>query len=99
MRLAESTEATSFLRLLTALRNVLAHGSDGSGTRFNEACRAKARDQGFGLAGEVNDPLKRDKHDVRDIGRYLRAPPAGGGVERIQLLHERVKTCSEMLRK
>lgn len=97
--LAGDAEAASFLALLRAMRNNLAHGSRGSLAVFNEACRPMQANPGPGLVGAANQSLRRDQNDVREIGVYLRArQPAPTGRRRLETIHSRLIDVSEMLR-
>lgn len=92
-------EAASLLDLLKKLRNTLAHGSIGSKAAFNRACKSRMGGSREGLVGASNDPLRRDRNDVRDIGAYLRVRrPSPAGPRRVEALHARVQDVAERLR-
>jgi hypothetical protein len=91
-------ESASFLDLLKKLRNLLAHGSNGSKAAFNRACRARLGGGREGLTGASNAPLKRGQKNVRDVGVYLRARIGPVNERRIVTLHTRVIEVAEKLR-
>ncbi|MGN7799291.1 hypothetical protein [Leifsonia sp. 22587] len=96
--LVSDAESTSTLDLLRAIRNRLAHGSDGSGTRLNAFASAREAGESEGLVGPKNDPLVRKTNRIDDVATYLHA--AGRpSQQRVLYLSQRVRDIAEMLRK
>lgn len=86
------------LDLLKAVRNALAHGSGGSLSRLNEMVKERPPGEKVGLTGSVNDGLKRDTNQIRDVAVYLHGRAPGSAKQRVQKLAQRVREIAEQLR-
>lgn len=68
--IAASEGDATFLELVSAIRNHLAHNSDSSLNHLNQVARFDLRSS-KGLKGTVNKTLARDRNRVIDVGAYL----------------------------
>lgn len=97
LSIVSDPDASSFLDLLKAIRNYIAHTSAGSKAALARCCKQRAAGSSEGLTGSANQPLVRTTRGVRDVGAYLNAV-TDNSMRRTEVLQSRMLSVAEMLR-
>lgn len=91
-------EDSCVLDAIKAIRNRIAHGSDGSRTRLNTFVRARPATSNEGLVGAINNPLLRVSNEVRDVATYLHGGYGTPSKLRVAWLSDRIGAVAGRLR-